>query len=176
VAGLTGALSLVLAAYGLGALGATPLGLTLVAVAVFGYAVDVQAGAPRAWTVIGTVSLVIGSWSLFPADRRVSWLVITLVLAGTLLFMLRGMTVMVRTRFSTATIRREPLIGDVADVTTAVAPEGVVRLRGALWRARADRAAPIEPGAAARVTGIDGLFLEIEADERRPAGDPSQGD
>jgi len=40
---------------------------------MFGYAVDVQAGTPRAWTVIGTVSLVLGSIFLYPGGPRPAW-------------------------------------------------------------------------------------------------------
>ena len=162
VAGFTGAGSLVLSSYGLAALGARPLALALIALAVFGFAVDVQAGAPRAWTVIGSVSLLLGSWLLFPAGRRVSWPAIVVILLGTILFMVRGMASMVRSRFSTATIGRESMIGEGAEATTLINPEGMVRLRGALWRARVNRATPIAAGDAVRVVAIDGLVLEVE--------------
>ncbi|MDQ3980181.1 MAG: hypothetical protein M3314_11615, partial [Actinomycetota bacterium] len=162
IAGLTGAGSLVLASYGLAALGARPLALALIAVAVFGFAVDVQAGAPRAWTVIATVALLFGSWLLFPGDRRVGWPGIVLILLGTILFMVRGMASMVRARFSTATIGRESMIGEAAEATTLINPEGMVRLRGALWRARVNRATPIAAGDPVRVVAIDGLVLEVE--------------
>ena len=170
LAGLTGAVCVALSAFGLGALGATPVGLALVAVGVFGFAVDVQAGAPRAWTVIGTVALTIGSWFLFPDGRRVGWLVILTVVAGTVLFAVRGMLSMVRARFSTPTIGREDMIGQMAQATTVIDPEGMVRLRGALWRARVNRATPIAVGDGVKVVAIDGLVLEVEPDER-PAGE-----
>jgi membrane-bound serine protease (ClpP class) len=164
VVGLCGGVSLVLAAYGLAALDVNLLGLVLVVLGVFGFSVDVQAGAPRVWTVIGTVALSVGSWVLLPADRRPAWLAVVLVVAGTVVFMLRGMTVMVRTRFSTSAINRAALVGEVAEATTPLAPDGVVRVRGAHWRARADEAVPIEAGGAVRVTGIDGVFLRVAAD------------
>ena len=176
IAGLTGAGCLVLASYGLAALGPRPLALALVALAVFGFAVDVQAGAPRAWTVIGTVSLLLGSWPLFPPDRRVSWPAIVVILLGTILFMVRGMVSMVRARFSTATIGRESLIGQAAEATTPVDPEGMVRLRGALWRARVNRATPIAAGDPVRVVAIDGLVLEVEPRPATPEEAGSGGD
>ena len=162
VAGVTGAGSLVLSSYGLAALGARPLAMALIALAIFGFAVDVQAGAPRAWTVIGTVALLFGSWLLFPPDRAVSWPAIVVILLGTILFMVRGMASMVRNRFSTATIGRESMIGEAAEATTLINPEGMVRLRGALWRARVNRATPIAAGDPVRVVAIDGLVLEVE--------------
>ena len=174
LAGLTGAGSLVLASYGLAALGARPLALALVALAVFGFAVDVQAGAPRAWTVIGTVALVVGSWLLFPPDRAVSWPAIVVILLGTILFMVRGMSSMVRARFSTATIGRESMIGEEAEATTLINPEGMVRLGGALWRARVNRATPIAAGDPVRVVAIDGLVLEVEP-QAAAKEEPSSG-
>jgi membrane-bound serine protease (ClpP class) len=175
LAGLTGAGALAISAYGLGALGATPLGLVLVGLAVFGYAVDVQAGAPRAWTVIATAALAVGSWVLFPAGRRVSWLAAVLVLLGAVLFAVRGMASMVRSRFSTATIGRESMIGEPAEATTDLAPEGMVRLRGALWRARVNRATPIGAGDGVRVVAIDGLVLQVEPDDGRREDESSKG-
>jgi membrane-bound serine protease (ClpP class) len=176
LASLTGAGSLVLSAYGLGALGARPLALALVALAIFGFSVDVQAGAPRVWTVIGTVALLLGSWLLFPADRRVGWPAIVVVLIGTVLFMVRGMVSMVRARFSTATIGRESMIGEQAEATTAIDPEGMVRLRGALWRARVNRATPIAVGDPVRVVGIDGLVLEVAPQPTSKEGQQSSRD
>ena len=37
-----------------------------------------------------------------------------------------------------------------------------VQVRGALWRARTNRATPIVAGDAVRVVAIDGLLLEVE--------------
>ncbi|HWI03223.1 MAG TPA: NfeD family protein [Acidimicrobiales bacterium] len=147
VAGVIGAASLILSTYGL---------------AVFGYSVDVQSGAPRAWTGIGAVALAIGSWRLFPGDLSVPWWVILLISAGVALFMLSGMTSMLRARFSTPTIGRESMIGQMGEATTGIDPEGMVDLRGGTWRARTNRATPIPAGERVRVVAIDGLLLEVE--------------
>lgn len=53
----------------------------------------------------------------------------------------------------------EGLIGERAEVVAACDPTGRVRLRGELWRARADR--PVRAGDQVRVTGVDGLTLEV---------------
>ena len=66
-----------------------------------------------------------------------------LVCGATLLFVLSGMTAMVRSRFSTPTIGREELIGEMGVAEVGVDPDGVVRVRDALWRARTNRATPI---------------------------------
>ena len=69
---------------------------------------------------------------------------------------------MVRTRFSTPTIGREWMIGEVGTAVGAVDPDGVVMVRDAPWRARTNRATPIDAGAPVRVASIEGLLLEVE--------------
>jgi membrane-bound serine protease (ClpP class) len=54
----------------------------------------------------------------------------------------------------------EALIGERAAVVAPLSPEGTVRLRGELWRARS--AVPAAAGEAVRVAGVDGLTLEVE--------------
>lgn len=162
LAGIAGAVSFVLAAYGLAVLPTSLVGLALVAVGLLGYAIDVQAGAPRAWTAIGTVSFLVGSWQLFPGELRLSWLVTGLMAAAVAVFMVAGMTAMLRARFSTPTIGRESMIGEMGEASTGIDPEGMVDLRGGVWRARTNRATPITVGERVRVVAIDGLLLEVE--------------
>ena len=85
-----------------------------------------------------------------------------LVIGGTVVFMLSGMTAMVRSRFSTPTIGREDLVGEMGLAEADVDPDGVVRIRDALWRARTNRATPIHAGDAVRVVSIEGVVLEVE--------------
>ena len=76
--------------------------------------------------------------------------------------MLGGMPAMVRTRFSTPTIGRDWMVGEEGEAVAAVAPDGVVQIRGALWRARTNRATPLAAGDPVRVVEVDGLLLEVE--------------
>jgi membrane-bound serine protease (ClpP class) len=76
--------------------------------------------------------------------------------------MLAGMPAMVRTRFSTPTIGREWMIGETGTTVGRVAPDGIVTVREAPWRARTNRATPIEAAQPVRVVAIDGLLLEVE--------------
>lgn len=168
VAGLTGAGALVLSAYGLDVLPTRPWALAVVALGVFGYAVDVQTGVPRAWTVIGAAALAVGGWFLYGdglSPGVLPWIVVTV---GTPLLMIGGMAGMVRSRFSTPTIGRESMIGEQGVAVGAVNPEGTVKVRGALWRARTNRATPIPGGDSVRVAAIDGLLLEVEPEPRNP--------
>ena len=162
VAGAVGAAGVVLGGYGLGVLPTRPVALAVLVIGILGYAIDVQAGAPRAWSGIGTAAFVAGSFFLFGGGLSVPLVVLALGVAGVALFMVAGMPAMVRTRFSTPTIGRESMLGEEGLARTDVAPDGVVTVRDAPWRARTNRATPIRAGETIRVAAIDGLLLEVE--------------
>ncbi|MBV8982739.1 MAG: hypothetical protein JO086_17710 [Acidimicrobiia bacterium] len=164
MSGAAGALFVVLAAFGLAVLPTRPLGIGLLALGVAGFSIDVQTGAPRVWTGIGAVALVAGTWLIYDGVG-LPLVTAVLVLLGAALFMLAAMPSVVRARFSTPTIGRESIVGEVGTATAALNPEGMVRVRDALWRARTNRATPIAAGEAIRVAGVEGLVLEVE-----PAG------
>lgn len=162
IAGGVGALSLVLAAYGLAVLPTNPVGLALIVFGVFGFAVDVQTGVPRLWTGIGLVSFVVGSVVLFTDGVRLGWLPLVAGTVGVLLLVLGGLPATVRSRFSTPTIGRESMVGELGEAVADVRPDGIVRVRGALWPAHANRSTPVTAGQAIRVVAIEGPRLQIE--------------
>jgi len=162
VAGGVGALSLVLASYGLGVLPTSPIGLGLIIFGVFAFAIDVQTGVPRLWTGIGTLSFAVGSVLLYEDGIRLSWLTLVAGVVGVLLLVLAGLPATVRSRFSTPTIGRESMIGELGEAVQAVRPDGVVRVRGGLWPAHTSRQTPLEAGASVRVVAIDGPVLTVE--------------
>ena len=130
VAGMVGAGSLVLAAYGLAVLPTRTWALVVLCLAFPAFAVDVQTGVPRFWTGVGTVALVVGSLGLY-LDGPPSWITLLAGILGTLLAMLGGMPAMVRTRFSTPTIGRDWMIGETGVAVADVDPDGVVTVRDA---------------------------------------------
>ena len=161
VAGVIGAGCLLAGGYGLDVLNARWWAVALLVIAFIGFAIDVQSGIQQFWSTVGAIGLVIGSIFLFP-DHSIGWLPLIVGILGVLFAMLGGMPAMVRTRFSTPTIGREWMIGEVGEVIEAVDPDGVVTLRGAPWRARTNRATPLAAGDRARVVEVDGLLLEVE--------------
>lgn len=163
IAGMVGAGSLILGCYGLSVLPTRPVGIALLLFAMFAYGVDVQTGVPRLWTGIATVSFVLGSLLLFDGVHA-SWITLLVAFVGMTLAMLAGMPTMVRSRFSTPTIGREWMIGELGMARTDIAPDGVVTLREAPWRARTNRATPIRRDEPVRVVAIEGLVLEVEPD------------
>jgi len=167
LAGLVGALCAVGAFVGFSHLPVHWWAVGLLLLATFGFSVDVQVGATGVWTVIGTAALIAGSWFLYggSSELRPPWWVLLLVIVGMVLFMVGGMTAMIRSRFSTPTVGREGMVGEIGTAEVPVDPDGVVMIRGARWRARTNRATPVEAGQPVRVVAVEGLVLEVEPPE-----------
>jgi membrane-bound serine protease (ClpP class) len=166
VAGVVGAISTLLAGYGLDELPARGWAVGLLVAAIVAFAVDVQVGLPRTWTGVGIVLTIVGSLSLFEpmpgASMRLPWITLIAGIGGIMLTFIVGMPSMTRTRFATPTIGRDWMIGSEGVVVESVAPDGVVRVGDADWRARTNRATPVEAGETIRVVAIDGITLEVE--------------
>jgi membrane-bound serine protease (ClpP class) len=164
IAGVVGAVALIGGCFGFSHLPVTPWAIGLLVFGMLGLAIDLQAGGLGPWTFIGGASLIAGSIWLYGGAAALdpAWWILVLVCGSTLLFVLSGMTAMVRSRFSTPTIGREELIGEMGVAEVGVEPEGVVRVRDALWRAKTHRATPIAAGDAVRVVAIEGVLLEVE--------------
>ena len=167
IAGFVGAVALIGACFGFSHLPVQGWALALLVLGAIGLSIDLQAGGLGVWTFIGGASLVAGSVWLYGGSSRLdpAWWMIVLVVGGFALFMLSGMTAMVRSRFSTPTVGREELVGELGVAEVDVAPDGVVRVRDALWRARTNRATPISAGAEIRVVSVEGIVLEVEPRE-----------
>ena len=55
----------------------------------------------------------------------------------------------------------EGMIGERATVIEACDPEGLVRVRGELWKASADPAEPLAMGERAEVLAVEGLRVKV---------------
>jgi membrane-bound serine protease (ClpP class) len=164
LAGATGALAVAGALYGASHLPVTWWAMGLLVLSTFGFAVDVQAGHQGFWTGIGVVGLLAGAFKLFGGSSALDvplWL-IAVIFIGQIIFMLGGMTVAVRNRFSIPTVGRDSMIGELGEARTELNPDGVVTVRGAPWRARTHRGRPVSAGGAVRVVAVDRLVLEVE--------------
>ncbi len=161
VAGVVGAGAFILSGYGMWVLPTHWWAFVLLGLSIFAFAIDVQTGVPRVWTGIGIVLFVVFSFTVFDGISM-SWITLLVAVLGMALTFLAGMPSMVRTRFSTPTIGREWMIGEMGRAVTGINPDGVVQIREALWRASTNRSTPIEELDRVRVVSIDGLVLEVE--------------
>ena len=158
------AVSLLLAGWGLvnlpvqaPALAATILGWALLTAAF-------QKGGRLALTALGAVMLQVGGTFLIDGEGQIDprwWLILPSVLA-VLVFFLIAMPTVQRARLSTHTISRPALVGSTGVAVTDLDPDGAVEVDGARWRASTHREAGVERGMEIVVTGMDGLYLEVE--------------
>jgi membrane-bound serine protease (ClpP class) len=166
IAGLVGAVCSVLACFGLAELPIRGAALVAMLLAMVAFAVDVQVGVPRLLTGGGLVLLSFGSFFLFRdvdgTSLRPSWITLLVGIGGAALTYIVGMPSMTRTRFGTPTIGREWMVGSQGVALDDISPEGTVRVHEGAWRARTNRATPIERGATVNVVAIDGVTLEVE--------------
>ncbi len=123
-----------------------------------------QKGGLVTFTVLGASLLQVGGMTLVDGQAQIDprwWLVLPSVLA-VLFFFLIAMPTVQRARLSTQTIGRESLIGQSGSAIADFDPDGLVEVAGARWRATAHREAGLRVGSPIVVTGVDGLYLEVE--------------
>jgi membrane-bound serine protease (ClpP class) len=167
IAGVAGAVSLILAFYALAILPVNLAALLLVLLGLALFTVDVLTAGLGVFTIGGTLALTFGSFLLFagsPAIDVSPW-VIAIVVASSVLFFGFAMTVAMRARRRQSITGQEGMIGLVGVARADLSPEGQVLLKGALWKARAVDG-PIGKGRAVRVRRIDGLTLVVEEEKK----------
>jgi membrane-bound serine protease (ClpP class) len=166
--GTLGAICLILGLFGLQVLPISAAGLLLMILAFAFFAAEAFVPTHGAITLAGGVCFVIGSLLLFePAgDAYQVSLPVVLAIAGTLA------ASMALVAFKLVQVRRAPvvtgtseLIGQTGVVRETLEPEGLIFVRGELWKARTE-GDPLPPGTHVRVDKIDeGLVLEVERGE-----------
>lgn len=168
VAAGVAAISLLLAGWGIVNLPVKPWALVLAILGWILLTAAYQKGGVLILTLLGAVMLQVAGSFYIDGSGQIDprwYLVLPSVLAVLFFFVLALPTVQ-RARFSTRTIGREGLIGETGVALEGFDPDGTVEINGARWRATAHREAGLVAGTAIRVAGVDGMFLEIEPDER----------
>lgn len=163
IAGALGAVFLALGGYGLAALPFRGWALALIVLSMLAFAIDIQTGVPRAWTVIGMVAFAVGTVFLFSeSDVSMSWVPMLVSLLGMGAVVFRGMPIMVRGRFSTTVIPRDFLIGEAGTVASTEGDTGVVEVRDVSWPAASGSV--LHVGQAVEVTEVeaDGVVLRVD--------------
>lgn len=162
VAGVIGAVCLLIALYALAMLPLNAVGALLLLVGVALMAAEAFMPSFGALGIGGIAAFVAGALMLIDADIpgmqiSLGFLVplavaSALLLAGTGAFALRA-------RRRPVTAGSEAMIGALGEVVEAADSDLMVRVHGELWRARGDRR--FAPGDRVRVRARDGLILEV---------------
>jgi membrane-bound serine protease (ClpP class) len=167
IAGIAGAVALILAFYALAVLPVNLAGLLLVLLGLVLFTIDVFVAGLGVFTIGGSIALLAGSILLFsgvaPEIEVPLWLIL-LITVGSVLFFGFAMTVAMRARRRQVITGQEGLIGLVGESRADLSPEGQVRVKGALWKARALNG-PIPAGRKVRVRRVDGLLLLVQEEK-----------
>jgi membrane-bound serine protease (ClpP class) len=165
--GVVGAICLLLALFAFQVLSVNYAGLALIALGVILIVAESFVPAFGTLGLGGIVAFVIGSVLLL--DREVpgfavAWqLIVAMALSGALV-LVAIVSFAVRARRRPVVSGVEALAGETAEAVEDFEREGLVRLRGELWKARSGT--PVRNGQRLRVRSIDGLLLHVE-----PGGD-----
>jgi membrane-bound serine protease (ClpP class) len=170
--GTVGAISLILGLFGLQVLPISAAGVLLMLLAFAFFAAEAFVPTHGAITVAGAVCFVVGALLLFePAgDTYKVSLPAVLAIAGTLAALMGFVAFkIVQVRKAPVVTGSSELLGYVGVVREALDPEGIVFVRGELWRGRTDGEL-LEPGTPVRIERIaDDLTLEVERAEKPAA-------
>lgn len=162
--GVVGAVAAILAFVGLSNLPINLAGALLVVLGFVLFIIDIKAPTHGVLTTGGVVAMGMGGMLLIDTGfldagvNRAAVLGTTLVLAASFGFVVRKV---VAARHRPFAIGQEGLVGAVGAVREPLAPEGLVFVAGALWRAMSG-SLPLEQGAAVRVVRVEGLRLTVE--------------
>jgi membrane-bound serine protease (ClpP class) len=167
--GVLGGVSLLLALFALSVLPVNYVGVLLILLGIGFFVLEVKVASYGLLTVAGLVSFIFGSLMLvrspFPALRVGLAVVLPTAVAVALVVMFLLGRVL-RSHRKPPITGAEGLVGEVGDVSVAVAPVGKVFVHGEYWDAYAHT--PIPAGAQVRVVRVDGKRLEV-----KPAGNES---
>jgi membrane-bound serine protease (ClpP class) len=166
VPGVVGTLSVVLALYGFHMLPINLLGVVLILVAIGLFVLEAKVGGFGIIALGGIAAAVIGSLILidvpYPELRLPLKLVLAVVIPFGVIFTF-VLRLAIQARRAKVTTGSSGMIGLTGKAETAIAPEGTIFVRGELWKARSKTG--IAPGGSVRVTGMDGLTLDVEAEK-----------
>ena len=165
VPGVVGTLAVVLALYGFHMLPINLTGVVLIFVAIGLFVLEAKVGGFGILGIGGIVAAVVGSLILIDVPTPELRLPLRLVLAVVVPFGVILTTMLrlaIKARHSKVRTGVTGMIGLSGRAVTGIAPEGTVFVRGELWRARSKTT--IAKDEAIRVTGVEGLTLDVEAE------------
>ena len=160
--GVVGGLAAVLAIVSLANLPVNIAGALLMLLALVLFIADLKAPTHGFLSVGGVFALLLGMAFLVntgPIGLGVNPIVSIAVAAITLGFFAFFIRKVIAARRQPAFVGGDSIVGAVGEVRQDLAPEGLVFVSGALWKATAD--SPIPAGSAVRVVGRQGLELQV---------------
>jgi len=176
--GISGAVGVILLILGLYALSVLPInyaGLGLIILALILFVLDILMALGGLPSIAGVISLVIGSFLLINTDapylRVATSLIVSVavVVSGFLFVAVRAVYKAHRMKPVTG---KEGIMDGMAVVSSALRPEGQVKISGEIWNAVSDTGNNIKRGKKVRIISVDGLKLTVSElkDKERQGG------
>jgi len=161
VPGIAGVICLLLALWGLGVLEINYVGVVLILLGVVLIAAELFTPGFGVFGIGGGVALILG---LMMIDKEPWVEVAGNVAKGAAIVLLAVFAVFIvlarRAMKRPIAVGRETMMGQVGVATTDIAPDGMVGLKGELWRATSEK--PIREGDEVVVKDVKGLVLTVE--------------
>ena len=166
VMGVSGAVMVLLGAYGLRMLPVNAAGIILLVVGIAVMVLDLLVGGIGILSLFGMAAMIFGSLIVFKAPGgellNVSMNVILGAVVAVSVFFLLAIAFILKTLRKKASSGQEGLVGNMAIALEDLSPEGLVKCHGEIWRARSASGAVIQKGETARIIKTEGLLLFVE--------------
>jgi len=169
--GVVGAISLVLGMYALHLLPVNYAGLALIVLGIGFMIAEVFLPAYGSLGIGGVVAFVVGSVILIRTDVPGYGVPVGFALgvgAASALFLIVVVGMALKSRRLPMVSGREALVGATGEVLADFEGEGWARVQSETWRVRSN--APLKAGVRVRVSGIDGLVLDVRPDTGQSNG------
>jgi membrane-bound serine protease (ClpP class) len=165
VPGVVGGICIILAFFSFQTLPINYSGVALIVFAIILFLLEIKVTSYGILSIGGVISLALGG--LFLVDSPAPYLqvskgVIITVVVITTAFFLFALRYVVKAHKRQVATGGEGLVGQTARAKTAIDPQGMVYVAGALWRAKSDER--IEEGADVKVVAVDGMVLRVIKD------------
>jgi len=163
--GVVGGICLLVALYAFQLLPVNYAGLALIVLGIGFMVAELFVTSYGALGIGGVIAFVLGSVMLIETDipgYDIPWTLIALVAAVSAAFFLVVIGMALRARRQPVVSGREELIGAHGEIIEHANGQWWARVHGEVWKVRSR--AQLHPGDSVRVTGIDGLVLEVEPD------------
>lgn len=165
--GVAGAICLLFAMYAFQLLPVSYAGLALILLGVAFMVAEAFLPSFGALGIGGIIAFISGSLMLIDIDMPgygIPWPVIAATSLASALFLIFVVGMALKSRHAPIVSGREELIGAVGEILEDTPGESMARVRGELWSVRCAR--PLVRGQKVRVTGIDGLVLQVSPMEK----------
>lgn len=161
IAGVSGAVCLLLAFYGLGALPVNWFGIGFIILAVILFVYDFYAPSHGALTVAGAVALVVGALVLFNSPGSLPYFQVNVPLVIGTAAAIAGASLALLT-YALRSLRRAPMHGPGTLIGQAgeMRSDGAAQVAGELWSVEAE-GEPLQPGDKIEVLAVKGLRLSV---------------